>query len=230
MKENKSHQIKKPVKIGIVDDHQLFRKSIALLAASFEGVEVVLQAESGKELFDMLPTTHLDLLLLDIEMPVMNGFQACLLLRERYPEIKILIVSQIHTRESIHKVMDLGAHGFLSKNAGPEQLEQAIARIHEEGIYFEQDFSTVIKEAIIWENKKPLPLLSSLLKISHREMEVIRLACYEKSNIEIADALNISVRTVEVHRKRIIKRTESKNFIGVILYAIRHGLILPENL
>lgn len=218
------------LQIGIVDDHLLFRRSLAHLVGTFEGVKVVLEAENGKKLFDLLPDVSVDLLLLDIQMPEMDGFEACTLLRSRYPAIKILIVSQLTTKESIHKVMELGAHGFFTKNSDPEQLEQAILSIRDKDFYFGQELGVVLREAILWEKKMPTPLLSSPVSITHREMDVIRKACKELSSIEIADQLCISVRTVETHRKRIMEKTNSKNFIGVILFALRHELLLVDDL
>lgn len=216
------------LRIGLVDDHRLFRKSLTLLIDSIESAKVVLQAANGKELMEQLESTSVDLVLLDIQMPEMDGYEACKLLRKYYPEIKILIISQLTTKESIHKVMELGANGFFSKDAEPEKLEKAIRAIRDRDYFFDEDLASVIREAILWEKRLPTNLLASPVSISHREMEVIRLACKEFSSAEIADQLCINVRTVETHRKRIMEKTSSKNFIGVVLFALRHGLLLVE--
>lgn len=218
------------LQIGLIDDHRLFRKSLALLIDSIDGAEVVLQAGNGKELLEQLEDISIDLALLDIQMPEMDGFETCRQLREHYPEIKILIISQLTTKESIHKVMELGAHGFFSKDAEPEKLEKAIRDIRTKDYFFDDDLASVIREAILWEKRQPLHLLSSPIPITHREMDVIRMACKEYSSSEIAEKLFINVRTVETHRKRIMEKTESKNFIGVVLFALRHGLLLIEEL
>lgn len=219
------------LRIGIVDDHQLFRKSLSLLVDSFDGTKVVLEAENGLQLFEMLEVISLDLLLLDIQMPQMDGYETCQILRKKYPEIKVLIVSQLATRESIHKVMELGAHGFFSKNSNPEQLELAIINIYEKDFYFGQELGTVLKEAILWQkNYKIDDHILSTAQISARELDVIKLACREYSSSEIAEKLFISVRTVETHRKRIMEKTQSKNFIGVVLFILKQGLITVEEL
>lgn len=219
------------LRIGIVDDHQLFRKSLSLLVDSFDGAKVVLEAENGLQLFEMLEVISLDLLLLDIQMPQMDGYETCQILRKKYPEIKVLIVSQLATRESIHKVMELGAHGFFSKNSNPEQLELAIINIYEKDFYFGQELGTVLKEAILWQkNYKIDDHILSTAQISARELDVIKLACREYSSSEIAEKLFISVRTVETHRKRIMEKTQSKNFIGVVLFILKQGLITVEEL
>lgn len=218
------------MQIGLVDDHRLFRKSLALLIDAINGTEVVLQAGNGKELLEQLDTVPVDLVLLDIQMPEMDGYETCKQLRKHYPEIKILIISQLTTKESIHKVMELGANGFFSKDAEPEKLEKAILDIRAKDYFFDDDLASVIREAILWEKRLPAHLLSSPVAISHREMEVIKLACKEMSSFEIADKLCINVRTVETHRKRIMEKTGSKNFIGVVLFALKHGLLLVEEI
>lgn len=218
------------LRIGLVDDHRLFRKSLALLVDTIEGAEVVLQAGNGKELFEQLESVSLDLVLLDIQMPEMDGYETCKLLRKNYPDIKILIISQLTTKESIHKVMELGANGFYSKDAEPEKLEKAIKSIKEKEYFFDEDLAVVIREAILWEKRLPTNRLTAPISISHREMEVIRLACKELTSDEIADRLCINVRTVETHRKRIMEKTNTKNFIGVILYVLRNGLLLVDEI
>ncbi|TGD58250.1 response regulator transcription factor [Flavobacterium humi] len=216
------------LQIGLVDDHRLFRKSLALLIAAIDGAEVALQAGDGNEFLEQLESVPIDLVLLDIQMPGMDGYETCKQLRKRYPEIKILIISQLTTKESIHKVMELGANGFFSKDAEPEKLEKAILGIKTKDYFFDDDLASVIREAILWEKRLPLNLLASPVPITRREMDVIRLACKEMSSYEIADKLCINVRTVETHRKRIMEKTNSKNFIGVVLFALRHGLLLLE--
>lgn len=147
------------LRIGIVDDHLLFRKSMTLLINSFEGMRVVIDAENGKQFLGQLSTNVIDVVLLDIQMPVMDGYETCKLLLSRFPEVKILIISQLTSRESIHKIMELGAHGYFTKNTNPEQLELAIRSMHEEGFYFGLELGTVIKEALLWEVKKTLLML-----------------------------------------------------------------------
>ncbi len=218
------------LRVGIVDDHKLFRKSLSFLINSFENTNVVLEAQNGLDLLDQIQEDMLDLLLLDIQMPGMDGFETCEHIRKHYPEMKVLIVSQLTTKESIHKVMELGAHGFFTKNSEPEQLENAIKSIRDKDFYFGQELGMVLREAILWEKNNKPKITASSITISDREMDVIRMACKELSSIEIADRLHINVRTVETHRKRIMEKTNSKNFIGVILFALRHQLISIEEL
>ena len=124
------------IRVGIVDDHALFRKGLIMMVESFEGISVVLEASDGRQFLDALDETDLDLVLLDLQMPNMDGYKTCEVLRERYPDLRILIISQQTTRESIHKVMELGAHGYFTKNSDPAQLESAIRSLNDKGFYF----------------------------------------------------------------------------------------------
>lgn len=218
------------LKIGIVDDHKLFRKSLSLLINSYDGMEVAIDAENGRVLLEKLEETAIDLVLLDIQMPEMDGYETCKMLHTDYPDIKILIVSQMTTKESIHKIMECGAHGYFTKNSDPEQLEDAIRSLHERGFYFGQELGSVLREAILWEkNNPPKPPIDSNVSLTAREMEIIKMASQELSSSQIADRLCINVRTVETHRKRIMEKTQSKNFIGVVLFAIKHNYLTTSD-
>lgn len=214
------------VTVALVDDHQLFRKSLSLLLNSFEGISAVFDTDNGKNLLEFLGDSSLDVALLDLQMPLMDGYELCKLLRNDYPEVKIIIVSQLTTKESVHKVMELGANGFFTKNSPPEQLEIAIKSVMEKDYYFDLELSAVIREAILWEKKIPGNSFNhSNMNFSRREIEIIMLSCREFSSKEIATHLFISVRTVEKHRNHIMEKSNSKNFIGAILYALKNQYI-----
>lgn len=218
------------LRVGIVDDHQLFRKSLAMLINSFEDTQVVIEAPNGRVFLESLEENPIDLVLLDIQMPEMNGFETCRILHHNYPEVKILVVSQLTTKESIHKIMELGADGYFTKNSDPEQLEEAVRRLHENGFYFGTELGKVLREAILWEKKKPAKPAEVVAALTSREIDIIRMAAQELSSGEIADRLSINIRTVDTHRNRIMEKTHTRNFIGVVLYALRHEFITLEEL
>lgn len=214
--------------IAIVDDHQLFRKSLALLVNSFDGISVAYQAENGKEFLEKLQTNPIDLVLLDIQMPEMDGFETCKILREKYPNLYIIIISQLTTKESVHKVMELGAHGFFTKNSNPEQLEETIKSVRDKGYYFGNELGSILREALLWEknaNQSTTEFMEPEINFTAREIDIIKLAAKEMSSKEIADELNIAQRTVETHRRHLIDKTDSKNIIGVVIYALKYNLI-----
>lgn len=218
------------LRVGIVDDHLLFRRSMTLLINSFEGMSVVLDAENGKIFLEKLTNKPVDVVLLDIQMPVMDGYATCKQLLQNFPEVKILVVSQLSTRESIHKILELGAHGYFTKNTDPEQLESALMNVHEKGFYFGLELGTVIKEAMLWEKRNSKIIFNTKELLSERELQIIKMICREMKSKEIADKLFINIRTVESHRKNIMDKIEAKNFIGVVLYALRNEILSLEEL
>lgn len=220
------------LRVGIVDDHLLFRKSMVLLINSFDGMQVVVEAENGSQFLDQLKDLIIDVVLLDIQMPVMDGYETCKHLFARFPDVKILIVSQLTSRLSIHKMMELGAHGYFTKNANPEELELAIRSMHEEGFYFGHEVAlrSIIKEVMLWQNDNQVEVVTPKKIFSKREIEIIRLICKEMKSQEIADQLFINIRTVESHRKHVMEKTSAKNFIGVILFALKNGILTIDEL
>ncbi|MDP2159751.1 MAG: response regulator transcription factor [Flavobacterium sp.] len=220
------------IRIALVDDHQLFRKSLCMLLATFEEVEVVFDTDDGSKLFEKLDEgAEIDVVLLDIQMPIMDGFEICTRLKRLHPDVKILIVSQLTTKEAVHKIMDCGANGFYTKNSPPEVLEDAIKGVLLRDYYFDIELADVIREAILWEKKVyPNFSFSQKVTLTNREVEIIVMACKEMSSIQIGDKLCISTRTVEKHRRRIMEKTDSKNFIGVVLYALKCNAIYLEDL
>lgn len=213
------------IKIALVDDHKLFRKSLSLLMNSFNGISVVFDSADGYNFLQYLEETDIDVLLLDIEMPILNGFEVCLKAKLIDPELKIIILSQLTSKEAVHKVMEIGANGYFTKNSSPEILEEAINNVMDKDYYFDISLSSVIHEALLWNKKRTSTIETDKVSLTSREIEIVQLATTEKCSKEIADSLNISTRTVEKHRKHIMEKTQSKNFIGVVLYALRNNLI-----
>jgi DNA-binding NarL/FixJ family response regulator len=214
------------IKVALVDDHQLFRKSLSLLISTFDGIEGVYETDDGLAFLEVARNQYFDVLLLDIEMPILDGYEVCRRLKLINSEVKILIISQFHSKEVIHQIMECGANGFFTKNSPPELLEHAIKSVIDKDYYFDIELASVIREAILWEKKTDQPLsLTKEISLTHREIEIIKMASQEMSSKEIGEILYISNRTVEKHRKHIMEKTNSKNFIGVVLFALRTNVI-----
>ncbi len=219
------------IRIGLVDDHQLFRKSLSLLLGSYEGLLPVFDSDDGNEMISFLKTDAIDIALIDIQMPLMDGYELSSQLRRDYPQVKILIVSQLTTKEAVHKVMEIGANGFFTKNSPPEQLERAIKSVMDKDYYFDIALSAVLREAILWEKvKKNNHHEIEIGSFTGREIEIIKLSCQEYSSKGIASKLFISVRTVEKHRNRIMEKANAKNFIGAIVYALKKHFIAIDDI
>lgn len=219
------------IKIALVDDHQLFRKSLSLLISTFDGMQVSYDTDNGLAFLDVAKNTFFDILILDIQMPKLDGYEVCKRLKMINPKIKILIVSQLTSKEVVHQIMECGANGFFTKNSPPELLEQAIKSVIEKDYYFDMELAAVVREAILWEDKNDLNTsLADEINLTSREIEIVKMVSLEMSSKEIGEALFISKRTVEKHRIRIMEKTSSKNFIGVVLFALRANLIHLEEL
>lgn len=219
------------IKVALVDDHQLFRKSLSLLLSTFEGVEVVFETNDGLAFLEIVKHTEIDVLLLDIQMPIIDGYDVCSRLKHINNDIKILIVSQLSSKEAVHQIMECGANGFFTKNSSPELLEGAINSLIDKDYYFDIELASVLREAVLWDKKTYFNSdLNNLIVLTSREIEIIKMASQEMSSKEIGDVLCISSRTVEKHRKRIMEKTSSKNFIGAILYAVKNNIISINDL
>lgn len=215
------------LRIGIADDHRLFRTSLKLLINSFANMEVVLDAENGNDLLNKLEKIPVDIVLLDIQMPDLDGFETCSILIEKHPNIKILIVSQLNSKENITKALSLGVNGYFTKNSDPEEIEKAILNVGHHDLFFGKDIGMVMK-GYLELHGSIIPELPSM-QVSKRELEIIKLACKEYSSAEIAAKLFISARTVDSHRKHLMEKFEAKNFVGVILQCLKNEIVTVDD-
>lgn len=219
------------IRIALVDDHQLFRKSLTSLLNSSDDFEIIYDTDDGLHFIEYAKAVNIDVVLLDIQMPILSGFEVCKQLKMMNPEIKILIISQLTSKEVIHYVMECGADGFCSKNSSPEHLEIAIRKIMEHDYYFDNELGSVIRDAILWDKNSNLYFdFSKSVTFTKREVEIIKMVCREMSTKQIANSLFISSRTVDNHKKNIMNKTQTKNFVGVILFALKINVISLEDL
>lgn len=217
------------IRVALADNHKLFRKSIEALLLSFGNVEVVFDTDNIPELGEKLKNTPVDLVIMDCQMEKTTGIAGCKTLKLQYPNIRFLILTQSVSKELILEMIEIGMDGFFSKNSDPYQLQKAIQNINAKGFHFDADLESMISDALLWEKKNAKSRSQKkAISITRRELDIIRLACQELSSIEIAENLHINVRTVESHRKRMIAKTNTKNFIGVILYALRNQLLILD--
>jgi DNA-binding NarL/FixJ family response regulator len=212
---------KNKIKILVVDDQPLFRRGLeSILRDLSNEYTIVGSVENGLKAVEFCRKNKVDIITMDIEMPVMDGIDATEKILEENPDQNILILSMHDEPTMMEYCIKLGARGFLSKSAASEELGTAINSIIESGYYFNEKFSKAMIGALLKKSEiDPKELLSD------REKEIIRLISEEKNMSEIAEELNVSVRTIETHRNRILEKTGAKNMVGVIMYAIRNNLI-----
>ncbi len=208
-------------KIILVDDHTLFRNGLKILLNNLKGYRVVGEASNGKEFLALLETVTPDLVLLDIEMPVMDGIDAAELAMQRYPLLKIITLSMYGEEDYYYKMVNAGVKGFVLKNSDIKEVKAALETVFEGGSYF----SSELLENLVNNLKTIKKDKESHTDLSDRELEILVLICQGYSNQEIADQLFISKRTVDKHRANILEKSESKNTAQLVVYAIKNKLV-----
>lgn len=218
--------MKRKIKLAVVDDQHLFRKGIVSLLKEFEELSVLFEAENGQDMLDQLKTKAPDVVLMDLEMPVMNGIEATKALKERYPQIKIVILTMHNDEEFVADLLKKGAHGFLLKDQDIEVVVDAIYAVLEKGHYFNPSISEQLAKGLA-KSSNASPSFNKPA-FTERELEVISLMCKQLTNKEIADRLMASVRTIDRHRENILLKTGAKNRAGIVLYAMQHQLVSKD--
>lgn len=203
-------------KVIIADDHTLFRQGLRLILEDIEGLEVLADVANGRELIDITDQFLPDLVIMDINMPQVNGIEASKVLLQKYPDLKILVISMYSDEQYYNSVIENGVKGFILKDAENTELRAAVNTILNGKTYFSQEL--LIK--LIRSKQHPVNVA-----ISPREQEVLELICQGFSTQEIATRLFLSERTVENHRASLLDKTSCRNSLSLVLYAIRNKLV-----
>ncbi|GGC95045.1 DNA-binding response regulator [Flavobacterium lutivivi] len=216
------------IKIILVDDEVLFRKGIYFLLQREENIEIIFEASNGDELIDYLKKNdaHPDIILMDLKMPLLNGVEATKIIRNDYPEIKIIALTSYNTDSFISNMIKIGASSYLLKNATPTEMISTINQVFEKGFFYNETIFEIINRQNI-SNFKPKSQFTEI-SLTTREREVLELICQQMSAVEIAEKLFISTRTVEGHRNNLLLKTEAKNIAGLVVFAIQNNIVLIE--
>lgn len=214
------------IKIAIADDHDLFRAGIAKILHEYSQFEVILEASNGKILLDKIETSLYlpDIVLLDIRMPEMDGFETATGLINNFPSIKIVVLSMHDSARHIIRMIELGAHGYLFKNAHPDDVIESIKLVLENDYYFNDKINSLLQKVIRYKGSNSRDL-DIPVAISPRELQVLELICKEHTNNEIAELLFLSARTIEGHRKNLVSKLGVRNIAGLVVYALKHELV-----
>lgn len=208
--------------IIIAEDHKLMRTGYISVLNEREDFEVIGEANNGKELLEILEKKVPDVLLLDLEMPVMNGSQAYDQIQKDYPGIKTVIISSYYDENFVSEYFMRGVNGYLSKGCDAEQLYAAVDTVMRNEFYFNTDISKLLLDKIVHDKQK-----ESLIKkidLTETEMQILKLICEERTYKEIADLLGYSIHTIEYHKQNILKKTNQSTVIGLVKFAIRNGI------
>lgn len=214
--------------IGIAEDHQVMIDGLTALLEEFEDIRVTIKANNGKNLLEQLETHQPDVILMDINMPEMDGIEASSKVKEKYPGIAIIILSMFDHVKLIKECLKAGVDGYLLKETGIDELKEAIVNVSNGKTHF----SKPVADKILLRKSKEKPRKSSFkqadlpITLTPREIEVLQLICEEYTSNEIAAELYISVNTIETHRRHLLNKTKSKNVAGLYRYAMQHNLLL----
>ena len=204
------------IKVIIADDHKLFSDGLSFILKETGNFEIIAKAYNGKELIKILESHHPHIIIMDINMPEMNGIEASKIILKNSPNSKILILSMFSELHYYEQLIEIGIKGFINKDANVDELSNAINTIINGDTYFSQEL--IIS---IFKDKKS----KKVTLFSDREIEILKLICKGLSNAEISESLFLSERTIERHRANMIEKTNSKNSISLVIYAIKNELV-----
>jgi two-component system invasion response regulator UvrY len=205
------------IKIALVDDHIVLRKSLAALIAGLEDFEIVFQADNGQHCMDQLKSNPApDIILLDITMPIMGGVQTATLLKQLYPKIKILALTMISSEQVILPMVKNGVRGYLLKDCETTELKTALLAVYEDGYYYNHLLTPKM-------TKTDFTLGNKLL--NDRELTFLKWACTELTHKEIAEEMQVSPRTIDGYRDSLFRKLNVNSRIGLAIYAIKNGFI-----
>ncbi|WP_190242744.1 response regulator [Hymenobacter lapidiphilus] len=211
------------INLLLVDDHPMIVEGIRQMLLPEPDLQVVAQANGGEQALELLEThPHVQVVLLDLSMPGMSGIELARAIRANWPDVRVLALSMFHDHATVAEVLEAGGAGYVLKTATCIELSTAIRQVAAGRTYFSQDVAdTLLESQQIAGDLKA----ARLPAITRREREILQLVAREHSNLEIAEALFISERTVETHRRNLLAKTNSKSVVGLIQYAIRHNLL-----
>lgn len=208
--------------IVIVDDHILIAKALSGIISNYENFEVICECENGKDLIDKLKLQQNvpNIILLDISMPIMDGFETAKWLTQNHPEIKIMALSMQDDDQSVIKMIKNGAHGYLLKNTHPANLEKALTKLVQDGFYYPEWASKIVFSSFNNENSTD----NNLPKLTQREKEFLKYSTSEMNYKEISEKMFCSPRTIESYRDNLFEKLEIKSRVGLAVFAIKNGL------
>jgi len=216
------------LKIGITDNEVLFRQGLRMLLEGAEGMSVLLEAGHGQDLVEQLEHRQTnaedlpDILLLDLQMPVMNGVETAKVLQARFSDIKIIVLSTHFSKAFVLNMIEVGASAFLPKDTPLDEVEETIRKVSEKSYHYSAEVMEIMMENI---RTKQKPKASFAVQITPREREVLQLICEQCTAQEIADRLFISRRTVEGHRNNLLLKLNCRNIAGLAVFALQHELV-----
>jgi len=212
------------IKVAIADDHQIFRRGVILSMRPYTNIKFIFEAENGEELLTRIKENEPDVILCDLKMPVKDGIDTTKQIAKDYPRIRVIILTMYEDERFVGHLMDCGAAGYLLKSTEPAEIRKAVMDVVKSGFYL----NPFVNKVLIKKNfskQRFNPSLTNEIVVSDREKEVLTLVCMEFTAAEIAQKMDISARTVEAIKDRLMERFGVKNSVGLVFYAMKNQLI-----
>ena len=224
-----TNPIPEPIKVIIADDHVLYRAGVKTALSAKSDVKVIAEADNGSHLLNLLRMVPADVILLDIQMPIMDGIATLPEIKKIAPNTKVIMLTMMEDHSMVTKLMELGANSYLAKTSDIEMIYEAIKTVFENEYYF----NSLTNKALLTNLKQrntPMPqkLMQQEAHLNEKETTILRLMCEEKSTKEIADLVDLSPRTVEAIRDKLKVKTGAKSTAGLIMYAVKHKILNVE--
>lgn len=219
---------RKAIKIAVAEDQSIFRNGLVKLVNDSMGFDVVVSVENGELLLQELAHAKVDVALVDFRMPKLNGIEATKIIRERFPDLKVLLLSMYDATEFVEMAIENGANGYLSKDDDASEIEKAILSVTETGYYMNDRTSKMFIAKMMHAGKVKPKFLEQTEVFTEVEMQILQLICEEKTTQEIADKLFKSKRTIESARTLMMQKVGARNVVGLVMYAIQHKIISKQ--
>ncbi len=212
-------------KVVLVDDHALLRNGLATLVTNL-GYDVIYECSNGKQLLDKIDKKHLpDLILMDINMPELDGFETTLWLKKNYPLVNVIALSMYDDENSIIRMMKNGARGYILKDTNPSELKQAIDSVMSKGFYYSDLVSGRLIHSIQDDDDEENDTRKLVMGLNEKEIEFLKLAATEMTYKEIAQQMHLSPRTIDGYRDELFQKLNIKSRVGLVLFAIKNGIV-----
>jgi DNA-binding NarL/FixJ family response regulator len=213
-----------PIKVVIADDHVLFRAGVKTALSMHKDIKMIAEADNGMQLLTVLKHIQPDVILLDIQMPIMDGITTLPEIKKLYPEIRVIMLTMHNDHSMISKLMELGANAYLTKNSDSEVIYEAVKTVFEQEFFFNQLTNKALIDGLRVKRQAEASMPVDA-KLTDKEISILRMICEEKSTKEIADLVELSPRTVEAIRDKLKVKTGAKSLAGLVMYAVKSGII-----
>jgi DNA-binding NarL/FixJ family response regulator len=213
------------IQVIIADDHVLYRAGVKTALSSKKDIKIIAEADNGAHLLNMLKGLKPDVILLDIQMPIMGGIETLPEIKKLYPHIKVIMLTMVDDQSMITRLMELGANSYLTKTSDSEVIYEAIKTCHVNEFYFNALTNRALLNNLRQKSTPQIKLQQEDATLSEKEIKVLRLMCEEKSTREIAEAVELSPRTIEAIRDKLKTKTGAKSTAGLIMFAVKNKLL-----